>query len=181
MSFKSPWAIPLSIVFVVVLIIAYLVASQPEPPTVATSEKSWLVNIEEISISNNAPDLSLLGSVVSPFDAQLSSTIAADVAEVHVRDGDIVLQGQALVSLDTSEISSLVSQRAADLAEVNALIASEYTRAEADKKSLLEEQRLHKVAKEALARQAKLKSSNLIGRGRYIVQPSSMPWGLTSR
>lgn len=163
---KKKWKLPLIIIAVAIVLLALLRFTKPEPPTVASEEKAWLVNTESIEVGAYEPHLSLLGKVTSPFDARLSSVISADVAAVPAREGHRVVKGQTLVSLDKREINSRVQQRQADVAELQASLKAERNRFTADKRSLAEEQRLLSVAKEALQRQVRLKSANLVAQER---------------
>ena len=163
---KKKWKLPLIIMLVAVAVVALLWMSKPQPPKVESQEKAWLVDTETIAVSANHPHLSLLGKVTSPFNARLSTVIAADVDSVPAREGHQVTKGQILISLDKREINSRVQQRQADVAELSALRKAEYNRFNADQRSLIEEQRLLKVAKDALARQQRLKSANLVAQER---------------
>jgi len=163
---KKKWKLPLIIMLVAVAVVALLWMSKPQPPKVESQEKAWLVDTETIAVSANHPHLSLLGKVTSPFNARLSTVIAADVDRVPAREGHQVTKGQILISLDKREINSRVQQRQADVAELSALRKAEYNRFNADQRSLIEEQRLLKVAKDALARQQRLKSANLVAQER---------------
>lgn len=160
------WLYPLIILGLAILVIAVLKSTQPSPSTQESTEKAWLVDTEIAQISAHHPELSLLGTVQSPFESDLSSTIQADVLEVLIREGSRVLQGDNLIKLDQRDIQSRVSQRRSDLAELKATESAEYTRFKADQRSLREEQRLLEVANEAFARQQKLKSSKLIAQER---------------
>lgn len=163
---RKKWKLPLIIMLVAVAVVALLWMSKPQPPKVESQEKAWLVDTETIVVSANHPHLSLLGKVTSPFNARLSTVISADVGSVPAREGHQVTKGQVLISLDKREINSRVQQRQADVAELSALRKAESNRFSADQRSLIEEQRLLKVAKDALARQQRLKSANLVAQER---------------
>ena len=165
-SAKKKWKLPLIILGAAIAIMILLFLTKPSPPTVATKEKAWLVDVVPVRLGANHPTLSLLGSVTSPFDAELSSVIQADVLNVPVREGDAVEQDQLLIVLDKRDIQSLVTQRQADLTELKASLKAEMNRYASDQKALKEEQKLLQVARDALARQARLKSSNLVAQER---------------
>lgn len=163
---KKKWKFPLIIILVCAGIIFLLIASKPSPPKVSTEEKAWRVDVESLQFSSHHPTLSLLGSVTSPFKAELSAVIQADVLSVPVREGDSVSKGQKLLSLDKRDIQSRVTQRQADLDELEASMDAETNRYRADLKLLEDESRLLQVSRDAFARQQRLKSSNLVAQER---------------
>jgi multidrug efflux pump subunit AcrA (membrane-fusion protein) len=164
---KHAWFLPAIIIIAAVLIITGLVATKPTPPKKETKEKEWLVSSEKVSFGLASPQINLLGYVQSPFDSTLSSAIVADVLNVPVRDGQYVKKGDVLISLDAREVELLLAQRKADVSELEALITSELNRYESDKDSLTEDQGLLKIAQQAVARQAKLRASNLVAQERF--------------
>jgi len=158
---QHKWLLPTLILVIAALIIAALIATKPQPPKKESTEKSWLVSSEHLKFTSVSPNISLLGHVESPFDSTLSAAINSDVLSVPVRDGQSVLQGQVLITLDAREITLLVAQRQADLAELKAQIIAENNRFKSDKSSLDEEQRLLDIAAQSVKRQLKLQKSQL--------------------
>lgn len=163
---KSRWKLPLIILAATAVIVGLLVITKPEPPTITSTEKAWLVETETVAFSAHHPQISLLGTVQSPFDITVSSSIQADVYRVPVREGQRVEQGEVLIELDQQEIGSLVTQRQADVNELEASIKAEFTRYKADQRSLEDEKRLLEVANKAYKRQSKLKSAQLVAQER---------------
>ncbi len=153
---------PLTILLIVVLIVVYLISSKPKPPTTESEEKSWLVSYETITLGSASPQLSLLGTIESPFDATLSAAITADVARVPVREGQYVEAGQVLVELDPREIQLQVQEKQADVLDIEAQIAAEKVRYQADQKALADEQKLLGIADKSVSRQQRLRDSNLV-------------------
>jgi len=158
---QHKWLLPTLILVIAVLIIAALIATKPQPPKKEITEKAWLVSSEHLKFTSVSPNISLLGHVESPFDSTLSAAINADVLSVPVRDGQIVSQGQVLITLDSREIKLSVAQRQADVAELKAQIIAENNRFKFDNNSLDEEQRLLDIAIQGVKRQLKLQKSKL--------------------
>jgi multidrug efflux pump subunit AcrA (membrane-fusion protein) len=158
---KHKWLLPVLILIIAVLIITALVATKPQPPKKETTEKSWLVSSEPLKFRSVSPNIALLGHVESPFDSKLSAAINSDVLSVPVRDGQIVSQGQVLITLDAREIKLYVAQRQADVDELSAQIIAENNRYNSDKSSLVEEQKLLDIATQGVKRQLKLQKSKL--------------------
>jgi len=164
---QHKWILPLIILVVAGLIITLLIATKPTPPKKDIKEKEWLVSSEQLQFSSASPQITLLGHVESPFDSTLSAAISADVLTVPVREGQIVKQGQVLITLDARETNLVVAQRQADVNELQAQIIAENNRFETDKASLNEEQQLLNIAIKSVERQAKLKASKLVAQERY--------------
>lgn len=97
-------------------------APHPEPPDI--EEKAWPVSALAVQPAALAPELRLFGRVESPHHASLSSTIAAQVTTVHVREGQAVNAGQLLVSLDPAEERLRLQQAEANLADARASLAT---------------------------------------------------------
>jgi len=158
---QHKWLLPTLILVIAILIITVLIATKPQPPKKETTEKAWLVSSEPLKFTSVSPNISLLGHVESPFDAKLSAAINSDVLSVPVRDGQIVSQGQVLITLDAREIKLSVAQRQADVDELKAQIIAENNRFNSDKSSLDEEQQLLDIAAQGVKRQLKLQKSKL--------------------
>ncbi len=171
---KHAWILPLTILLVAALIIFALIASKPKPPKKETQEKAWLISTETVSITQAHPQIELLARVESPYKATLSAALSADILRVPVRDGQSVKQGEVLLQLDARESTLSLSQRQADIDELDALIDAEKLRYLSDRRALKEETRLLDIAKQSLDRQASLKASNLVAQERYDNAESSL-------
>ena len=152
---------PLIIVAITVLIIFFLMASRPIPPTKEQEEKAWTVSTEIAARVPVHPQLELLGSVESPYTTQLSAAINADVVNVPVREGVFVSKGDILVELDEAEARLNLQQKQADVIELEASIIAEKNRYKSDLAALKSEQSLLQIAKRSVERQRKLEKSNL--------------------
>jgi len=158
---QHKWLLPTLILVIAALIIAALIATKPQPPKKESTEKAWLVSSEHLAFTSVSPNISLLGHVESPFDSKLSAAINSDVLSVPVRDGQIVSQGQVLITLDAREIKLTIAQRQADIDELEAQIIAENNRFNSDTNSLVEEQQLLDIAAQSVKRQLKLQKSKL--------------------
>ncbi len=162
--YRNRWAF--GIIIAVVIIIALLVATKPETPTTPSEEKAWLVNSVKVSPQSHAPQIQVLGKVESPNTSTLSSSMAADVAVVAVREGELVEKDQLLVQLDDRDLVIKRQQLEADITDLRAQSETEKNRYKSDQRALAEEQKLLSIAEQALARQTKLKASNLVAQER---------------
>ncbi len=136
-------------------------ATAPETAAPRPAEKEWLVAVEPVAVGTQAPTLELFGRVESPRDARLSAAIEADVVEVGVLEGERVLKGQLLVRLDDRDARLLVAQREADVADIEAQIASELRRHTADREAFRHEQALLALAQRAVERAERLASTRV--------------------
>jgi RND family efflux transporter MFP subunit len=135
--------------------------SKVEKPTREKPEKVWQVNVIPVSLQTISPEITIYGRVETPRKATLKSAIVADVVDASVLEGAIVNEGQTLVTLDDTDLKILVSQRKADLAEIDALMSSETMRFKRDQGLLNNEKQLLKLTQNAVTRAKKLEKSKL--------------------
>ncbi len=125
------------------------------PP--AVQERIWRVEAERASPSRLAPELTLYGRVETADLLRAAASAPAWVTEVAVRDGDRVAAGDMLVRLDDRDFLPRIEQARAQIAELEAQIDSERNRYETDRLALEQERRLLELARDAVARQERLK------------------------
>ena len=160
------WRNPIIIVALTVIVIALLMATTPEAPTQASTEKSWQVSAVSVERVNASPEVELYARTESPHEAKLSTTIASDVTALHALPGQSIRKGDVIIELDDTDAQLVLMQVEADLTELYAAIESEHIRYESDQRALQSEQRMMKIAEDALARQNKLQASNLVAKER---------------
>ena len=76
-----------------------------------------------------AADVELSGVAEPLRQAMLSSKLMGTVTVVHVREGDVVRAGQALLEIDARDLSARATQAAAGLADARAMHADATTQA----------------------------------------------------
>ena len=91
------------VVFVTVALLVIFKLVQPEPPIKAKQEKVWTVQTHRLVAGAKSPQLDLYGQVESPFTATLTASINADVISLEAKEGQSVVKGQLLISLDQSD------------------------------------------------------------------------------
>ncbi|MCG8612603.1 MAG: HlyD family efflux transporter periplasmic adaptor subunit, partial [Pseudomonadales bacterium] len=126
-----------------------------------SKEKAWNVQTIELSAADRHPEIELLGTVESPYTSELRATVNADVTRVDVSEGQYVAQGQILLTLDDRETKLALLQREADVIDLQSQVESEINRHKQDLKSLENEKTLIDLAERAVARESKLKQSNV--------------------
>ncbi|MCB1825637.1 MAG: biotin/lipoyl-binding protein [Candidatus Competibacteraceae bacterium] len=153
--------LPLALLGLAVAGFLLLKATRAVTPPVAAQEKSWRVSAIEITPSRLTPNLLLYGTVEAPLEAEIKAAVTADVAQVAVREGQTVVAGDTLVTLDERDLILSLRQREADLKESEAQIASEQARHAANLKALQREKTLLELAERAVTRSQNLNSRQL--------------------
>lgn len=138
-----------------------LKSTKPEQTPPAVQERIWRVEVERATPQRLAPELTLYGRVETPDLLRATASASAWVTEVEVRDGDRVAAGDVLVRLDARDFLPRMAQAEAQIAELEAQIDSERNRYETDKLALEKERRLLELARDAVARQARLKTQQV--------------------
>jgi len=147
---------------------------KPEPPVKIKPEKSWAVQTIQLQAGAKTPQLELYGRVESPYNATITSTITADVLSLDVKEGDVINQGQLLMTLDSSEVKLILDQRLSDVNELVAQIQLEKNRHKNDIASLKIEKSLASLAEKKLAREAKTSKENLTSRSSFDTQKQAL-------
>lgn len=138
-----------------------LKSTKPEQTPPQVQERVWRVDVERAVPQRLAPELTLYGRVETPDLLRATASAAAWVTEVAVRDGQRVAEGDVLVRLDERDFLPRIAQAKAQIAELEAEIESERNRNETDKRALEKEQRLLALARDAVARQERLKTQRV--------------------
>ena len=171
---RSPKFLPLIIILATFLLVLVFKLIQPEPPVKSQPEKSWAVQTQQLVAGEQAPHLELYGQVESPYTATLTSGINADVRSLDVQEGQSVTAGQQLIALDDADVKTVYEQRAASVAELEALIESEKNRYQNDLASLKLEKSLVSLAQTKLAREEKTSKSNLTSQSSFDTQKQAL-------
>ncbi len=153
--------LPVLALLLAALISVILFKTRPTPVIKAVEDPVWWVDAVTVNKAAHQPSLLLYGHSQSPSFSQLSAAVEADVSRLLVRAGEQVSQGQALLELDTRELELLRRQRQADLAELDAAIASEKRQRKRDKALLKHEKELLALAERAVTRATTLSQSAL--------------------
>lgn len=152
---------PLVIILLAILAFIGLKQSKPEKTIIEKPEKVWRVDTVTVNIQQISPEITLYGRVETPRNSVLKSALVADILSVNVLEGAEVSAGQLLITLDDTDAQLLVDQRQADLAEIEALIASETQRFKRDQGLLEQQTTLLRLADDAVNRFKKLEQTRL--------------------
>lgn len=156
--------LPIAIILIAISVFIALKQSKPVKAKLEKPEKVWRVNTVDVEFQSISPQITVYGRVETPRKASLNAAITADVKQVNVLEGDVVQQGDILISLDDSDAQLLLQQREADLTEIEASISAEKTRYKRDKTLLVHENELLDLTEKAVTRAKKLEETRLLTR-----------------
>lgn len=152
---------PLLIIIVGGLLITLLVVFKPSAEIRPTGNLNPLVKTLMAEPAAHSPMITLYGRVESPRESNLAATVNAYVDSVPVEEGDMVTKGQVLVELEDSDVRRVYEQRQAEVADMEAQIASEKERYQNDLASLEVEKKLLALSKKSAERYEKLVAKNV--------------------
>ncbi len=161
---RSRWPrrlLPIALLGLAVAGFLLLRATRPVAPPVVAPEPAWRVQAVEVHPDRVAPHLWLYGTVEAPRQIELEAAVAAEVAQVPIREGQTVVAGANLVVLDDRDLTLILSQREAELRDLDAQIASEQARHVVQREALRREQTLLALAERALERAQDLQRRNM--------------------
>jgi multidrug efflux pump subunit AcrA (membrane-fusion protein) len=137
-----------------------LKATRPKPPVAAVEEPLWRVRTETVQLATISPVTSLNGRVESPEQTSAAAPGIGRVLRVEVREGQAVSPGQRLVELDPRDFQPQVDQARGEVDELQATIASEQLRHQADLDQLAQEKQLLEFAAADVDRFEQLRREN---------------------
>lgn len=141
-----------------------LKATRPEPAEVSATERSWLVQVQEINPTQATPVLPLYGEVVAPDLQTITATLAGRIDRLPVREGQQVSEGDLLIALDSADIEPVLAQARAQVADLEAQVRSEQVRYRNDQRSLESEKAILDNARRQFERIQSLVERNLASR-----------------
>ena len=138
-----------------------LMASKTERRQPELIEKIWRIDVIEARRQRLSPSVTLYGRIESPEQLQAAAPGGGVVAKVFVRDGDPVLEGQQLVTLDRRDFEAALLQAQADLRDLDNQISELEIRYQSDRQALQTERELLAFAAAEVERLDKLQQQNL--------------------
>ena len=166
-SWFSPFPMNMKKVLLPLLLLALgiggfmaLKATRPKPPVAQAQEPVWRVKAVPVRVDTASPMLSLNGKVESPDETQAAAPGVGRVLVVRVREGQPVSRGQVLLELDPRDFLPRVEQARGQVRELEAAIASEHLRHQADLDQLAQEKQLQEFAAAEVARFERLQREN---------------------
>ena len=164
---RRRWFKPVLVVFVISAALGSLVAwrassAKKEPPKkneekVFEFAKNDLAILTLRDLGNVIP---LSGNLAPLTHAIVKSKVAAEVAKVHVQEGDRVSAGQVLVSLDSADLRARLDAQLATVAEMKARLDLA-AKNEANNRQLLAKNFISQNALDAVTSNAEVARANL--------------------
>lgn len=144
----------------------HLYTTKPQAKPIQKGEKTWIVSTVSVTPKTLAPTLTLYGRVESPRDAVLRApnlTLSAntEVVVVAVLEGEQVKKNQLLVQLDDRDSQLNLTQREAEIADIEAQISVEKQRHENNLVAISYDETLLKLAQESVKRAEQLKQQRV--------------------
>ncbi len=144
------------------LMSASIFATGPAATPQERTEKAWPVSVVEIHPAPLNPTFKAYGRVESSNVAHLRTDLNAEVAQVHVKEGDWVQRGQPLISLNDRELQLRLVERRAQLAQLEAALRSISIEQDLVEESTTHFQSMQRVAQDKLSRHEDLIAERLI-------------------
>ncbi len=140
---------------------AYLKATKPHQPPVEVKEKVWPVEVQTVHLKAWQPVAPLYGKVEAPQLVKVVAPISGVVAQLPVREGQLVEKGQLLVALSEADRSLPVQKAQAQLSQAQAQLKLQQLATEANKAQLQQAQAILQLKIEAVQRTKQLIKKNL--------------------
>lgn len=147
---------------VAALMSASIFATGPEATPEPRSEKAWPVSLMTVTPSAAKPSLRVYGRVESSRIAHLRTNLVAEVAEVHVREGDWVEAGALLITLNDRELKLRLIEQRAELTRLEAELDSLRIERASMESSTSQHQSMRAVAQNRQKRHEDLMAKRLI-------------------
>lgn len=140
-------------------------ATGPTAEPTLRSEKAWPVSVVEVTPAPMQPTFTTYGRIESSNVTHLRTDLNAEVASVHVREGDWVAAGTTLITLNDRELQLDLLEQRAELAQLMAALESTRIEREMVTESTEHYRSMREVAQNKLERHEDLMAKRLISQG----------------
>ncbi len=139
---------------------AALKATRPQQPVAVPKEPVWRVRVVMAQPATLSPVTALNGRVESPQQTRAAAPGVGRVLRLAAREGQAITPGQRLLELDPRDFQPRVEQARGEVDELQASIASEELRHQADLDQLTQERQLLDIAAADVGRFEQLRREN---------------------
>jgi len=87
-----------------------LTACNSRSQTAEIKDEAIAVKVQTVTTTGYAPVLKYSGSMASTAEARMSFKIGGIISKIYVKEGDVVVKGQLLATLDLTEVNAQVQQ-----------------------------------------------------------------------
>ncbi|MBS1598911.1 MAG: efflux RND transporter periplasmic adaptor subunit [Bacteroidetes bacterium] len=98
---------------------AIIIGCSEKKKTAVATEDTVVVKTVPVSFSTYSPKLEYSGTIASVNEAKLSFKIGGIISRIYVKEGDRVVKGQLLATLDLTEINAQVKQASQNVEKLN--------------------------------------------------------------
>lgn len=153
--------IPLLIIALAIAVFVYMKSTKPEQKQVEVKEKTWMVKTINVQFETLAPVQTLYGTVESYALVAAAAPVSGVIKQVWVKEGQQVVKGESLVSMDKSDLEIPLAQAQAELANANAQLKLQRLTNKANQERLSHEKEVLKIKQTAVQRAKQLMKRNL--------------------
>jgi len=144
----------------------YMLKSKPKNQPIEREEQAWVVTVVPVIPTTLAPTVTLYGRIETPRTATLrtptlSLSANVEVTEVPVLEGNSVKKGDVLVRLEDNDSRLNLTQREAELADIEAQIELEQQLHASNLTAITHEETLLSLTRKSLERLRKLKKQRV--------------------
>ncbi len=153
--------IPVLILVVAIALFLYFAKTKPVQAPVQVKEKVWMVETIPAMFESLSPIQTLYGKVESFSMVSAAAPISGVIESVWVKEGQSVKAGDALVSINVSDLEIPLQQAKADVADASAQVRLQRLAYKANQQRLLYEQKVLELKKVKLERTQQLIAKDL--------------------
>lgn len=158
---RKLWPLGLLIVCLTALAVYLLFNSNKSVPQREAVEQTFTVDTTLLEKQSFVPEIPMLGIIESTQQTLLRSRLNATVQSLYVFEGMAVNAGDPLLAFNATEAAAAFNQKQAEVTELEAQIAEQRARTEADRASLKTEKRLLTLSEKSVTRQQSLAKSRV--------------------
>ncbi|MDR9498413.1 MAG: HlyD family efflux transporter periplasmic adaptor subunit [Hydrogenovibrio sp.] len=158
----KPLLWPLVILLSALVIFVVLKQTKPQAPAAQVEEKIWPVAVQTLKSEALSPSQTLFGRVESDRMVSVAAPVAGEVATRHVLAGDTFEQGERLLAMSMADLEVPLTRAEAELADVEAQLASQRLTQKANEQKLVREQKILALKRSELARNQNLLKRDMV-------------------
>ncbi len=152
---------PVLIILAALLLFFYFVSTKSVQPKIEVQEKVWMVASMGVVFEELSPIHRLYGKVESFSMVEAAAPVSGVVDKVWVKEGELVKQGEALVSMARADLDIPLQQAKADVADAKAQAALQKLVDKANIQRLDHEQRVLTLKQTTVQRTRQLINKDL--------------------
>lgn len=153
--------VPIAIIVAAILVFMLMKMSKPVAEPVDAKGKVWLIHAMKANLQPLASIQTLYGTVESNAMVLAAAPVSGVVEEVNVKEGQMVVKGMPLVSIDSADLQIPLQQARAEAENASAQLKLQILANKADVESLKHEEKVLELKAIAVKRTKQLMRKNL--------------------